>query len=181
MKTSGSANSTVSLFSLHGNAQFGLTTQDRGMHFVRRTIQQPDAVVGVLGRVAANYLGQHMRGHGGDAGQGEVALGALRHVLQALDRSRHVMHDIAGLGQEFPPDRRQLDTARRAVEQLQVQIGFQLLDAPRQRGLRDVQLLCGLAEAAQLGDHHEGLHAIKVDFHGVSGRSTDMGNQWAAA
>jgi phenylacetate-CoA oxygenase PaaG subunit len=53
------------------------------------------------------------------------------------------------------------------IEQLQAQVGLQLLDARGQRRLRDVQFARRLAEAAQLGNDDEGLDAVEIDLHGT--------------
>jgi hypothetical protein len=70
-------------------------------------------------------------------------------------------------GKKVAPHGGQLHAAGGAVQQLQGQVGFQLLDAPRQRRLGDVQLLGGLVEAPQVGHGHEGLHTVKINFHRV--------------
>ena len=52
-----------------------------------------------------------------------------------------------------------------AVDQLQPDMGFEPLDAPRQAGLRDMQLLGRLVEASELRDLDEGLDAVDRMFH----------------
>jgi len=49
----------------------------------------------------------------------------------------------------------QSDTARQAVEQLEAQLGFQVLDLRRKRRLRDVQALCCAPVVLLLADGHE--------------------------
>ncbi|WP_454655827.1 hypothetical protein [Bosea beijingensis] len=44
-------------------------------------------------------------------------------------------------------------------------MGFEPLDAPRQAGLRDMQLLGRLVEASELRDLDEGLDAVDRMFH----------------
>ena len=60
---------------------------------------------------------------------------------------------------------RERDGACRPVDQLETDMGFQPLDAPRQAGLRDVQLLGRLVEASELRDLDEGLDAVDRMFH----------------
>jgi hypothetical protein len=49
----------------------------------------------------------------------------------------------------------ELDVVRGALEQLDAQLGLQLPDLPAQRGLGDVQPLCGAREVAVLRDRDE--------------------------
>ena len=153
-------------FAIHRNADFGLMVEHRLAHFVRGRIQQTDAVAGADIGILTNELGQHVSGHAGHAGEGEVAFGVLRHVFEATYGGGHLIHDGAGLGQKIATNRSHLDTPRGAVKQFQAQIGFEFLHAARQCGLRDVQLFSGFVEAPEFGGHHEGLNAIKVNFHG---------------
>ena len=88
-----------------------------------------------------------------------------RHVLQALHGRRHLVDEAPRLRQEIAPDRRQLDRARSAIEQPHREIGLELLDAPRERRLGEMELVRGAAEAAELRDQHERLDAVEVDLH----------------
>jgi len=77
-----------------------------------------------------------------------------------------VQHQVARLRQKVAPGGGQLNLAGGAIEQPHLQQQLELLDAARERGLRQVQLLRGFDKAAQLGHAHKGLQAVKVDFGG---------------
>src|SRR5262245_21623609 len=86
------------------------------------------------------------------------ALACFRHLLQDLPAVRQ--HDAAKLGQ--------VRIAALAVNQRTTQFSLQVLDGPRQRGLRDVATLCRAREIERVCDRQE--IADLMDFHGSSPR-----------
>jgi hypothetical protein len=62
---------------------------------------------------------------------------------------------IDGPGQQVGPQRRQLDVARRAVEEPETELVLQLPDQHAQARWRDEECFGGPAEALMLGDQVE--------------------------
>src|SRR5204862_2428202 len=74
-------------------------------------------------------------------------------------------HCPAGALEEELTGVREVDPARKALEQLDAELGLELPDLGRQAGLSDPQSLGGAREALLLGDRHEVDELTKL--HGV--------------
>ena len=90
------------------------------------------------------------------AGRASTRAGARR--VQADDRG-------AGLLEERLTGRRQRDAARVALEQHDSDVGLELGDRLRERGLRDVELARGARHLPLFGDGHEVDEMASPEFH----------------
>ena len=79
---------------------------------------KPDAVVGMLARIATHHLGQHMRGHGWDTEPGGVPLACCDVCRPGARPQPSCRARCCAPGAETRADRGQLDPAGGAVEQL---------------------------------------------------------------
>ena len=77
----------------------------------------------------------------------------------------HVHDQGPGLGQQVSTHGCQSHVARGAIHQLEVEVIFQLLDAPRQSSLGQAEFVGGLVEGPQLRNGDKSLQAIEIDFH----------------
>ena len=124
-----------------------------------------DAVVRVARGVLLQDARQVLDADGRHARDRDVA--ALRPArLADLDqRGGQLGEQPARLRQEGAPDLGQRDRARGALHQLHAELRLEVLEAPREGGLRDVELARGLVEAALLRDREEGLQPEAVEIH----------------
>ncbi|CFM05563.1 Uncharacterised protein [Bordetella pertussis] len=98
----------------------------------------------------------HAQAHA--AAQGSAAAQGLAHGVVGIEHA-------LGVVEQGAPGRRQPRVAAAPLEQQFAQVVLERGNAPRDRGLGQVQLARGGLEAAQLGDPDKGFE--KADIHGV--------------
>ena len=116
---------------------------------------------------------QHPRqsagGDGGQAADRQGLLTAAALVAQLVEGAGEAFDGLLYLGQEIEPRLRERHLPRRAGQELDAEILFQLADPVAESRLRQVQMRGRMLEAASLGDGDESMEAQEVDTHaGVS-------------
>jgi hypothetical protein len=101
------------------------------------------------------------------ASNGDIAATGLAGFSDFGERVGQLTHQPFRLRQEVASDGRECDAARRAFNQLDAQMGFEILQAPRHGGLRNMQLLGRALKAGVFGDRNKGLNAQRIHFHDV--------------
>ncbi|MNG15053.1 hypothetical protein D3C84_988530 [compost metagenome] len=78
----------------------------------------------------------------------------------------HLVHDQAGVLEQFMPGRRQFHAAAVAVQQAGVELAFQRLDAGAGGGRREKGPASALGQARGLTDMNEKTQVSQVEMHG---------------
>ena len=90
-------------------------------------------------------------------------------MAQLVEGAGEAFDGLLYLGQETEPRLRERHFPRRAGQELDAEILFQLADPMAESRLRQVQVSGRMLEAASLGDGDESMEAQEVDTHaGVS-------------
>ncbi len=150
-----------------GDAEIGA---EREHHLLDRggiAVMDADHHLGVADDEARQGRRDDMRGDAlgtGDRDAAEPAVGDLAH---AADGALEILDEALGGGQQQGAGARQLDAARRAVEQRRAEFRFDLADRHRQRRLGDPEIARGLGEAERARHHDERLQLR--DGEGQSG------------
>ena len=135
-----------------------------GPHYLRgQTLFQVDLYLAMFLDEGAQVLGQELddgRNAGMHAHMAAHAVGVLAEfALHLLQAEQH----RAGVMQQAFAGRRQVDTARVAVQQRGVEGGFQIGQALAHGGCGDELALGRLADAAEFAHRHEQLQRGEVD------------------
>ncbi|MNT72210.1 hypothetical protein D3C72_2107890 [compost metagenome] len=89
-----------------------------------------------------------------------------RHAANAQQGGVQRVQDVPQLAIEVPAHRSQADASRGALQKARTQSAFQLVDAPAERRLRDVDRLRRLAKTAQLRHGSKGQQVVEIEVDG---------------
>ncbi|GAB2300956.1 hypothetical protein Dimus_034991 [Dionaea muscipula] len=141
------------------DAELRFASQHRLQHRRRRVVENLHAVVRTARGKRPQDTRQILDPDGRHTRNGHVAAQAEPRLADFRQRVRQFVQQTAGLRQEALPDLGERRAARRALDQRDAKIGFQLAQPLRDRRLRDVQRIGSLSEAAAVRDRDECLRA----------------------
>ena len=111
--------------------------------------------IGVRCHHGTHDIGQNIRSEGGNDAQTDSTTQALPLIMSGTDEVIHLTQDDARALHHFRPLGRQKGATRRALEQGDAQLSFQLFDLGAEGGLGDKLLIGGGPECAGIGNRHE--------------------------
>jgi hypothetical protein len=116
----------------------------------------------MLGAKAGDDFRQDSGGEGGQGRKPHDSAPHRRHIASLAHDGVEISQYALERGQEIAPDTGRGDASGIAVEQAHAQSLFEITDLNRQRGLRQMQEICGTGETAEM--RHGGKSADLFDI-----------------
>ena len=145
------------------DAEIGFAADYRAEHFVGARVEQLDPDSRIAAVIGGNDARQEIVGNRRHACDGHMTQAARGDVADAEQRDIEVVQKLFCAWGEHASYGGERHAARGSLEKPHAERRFELLDAPAERRLRNVDCLRCFAEAAQLHDGSKRLQIVQVE------------------